>query len=167
MLQPAFFMDLLYDDPYVGNIELADNYAVTFLAASDTPEEEWVKVERWLEEEIFGTDKVVLSGFQSPFEKRVLMRLFEHKHPVILYLSRSLYKRLPREYETPLAENRLLIISYFPNCNRCSYHTSSARNTGLMKMGDEVVVVGRTRHSTINTFFELFRIRATKPYRDL
>ena len=167
MLQPAFFMDLLYDDPYIGNIELADNYTVTFLAASDTPEEEWVKVERWLEDEIFGTNKVVVSGFQSPFEKRVLMRLVEHRHPVIIYLARSLYKRLPADYETPLAEGRLLIISYLPNRNRCSYHYSQARNAALMRMAEEVVVVGRTSHSTIDTFFELFRIRATKPYRDL
>jgi len=162
-----FFMNLLYDDPYIGNIELADNYAVTFLAASDTPEEKWPKIEHWLEEEIFGTDKVVVSGFQSPFEKRVLMRLFEHQHPVIIYLSRSLYKRLPPEYEKPLTEGKLLIISYLPNRNRCSYRYSSARNTSIMKMGDEVVAVGVTPHSSIYTFFELYSRNATKPFRNL
>ena len=160
-------MELLYDDPYIGNIELADHYAVAFFASSATPEEEWSKVEHWLETEIYGTDKVITSGFHSPFEKRVLEELFAHNHPAILYLARSLYKRMPPEYEIPLAEDRLLILSYYPKYNRVSYRHSSARNTGLMVMADEVVAIGRTRQSLINTFFELLGKHATKPFRDL
>lgn len=167
MRQPTFFVKLLCNDPYIGNIELADRYAVTFLAASATPEEEWAKVEKWLETEIYGTDKVVVSGFHSPFEKRVLESLLARNHPAIIYLARSIYKRMPPEYEVALAENRLLIISYYPKCSRVSYRHSEDRNAGLMTMTDEVVTIGVTHESIISTLFDLLGRSATKPFRKL
>ena len=160
-------MELLYDDPYVGNIELANKYVVTFLASCATPEENWAKVERWLEEEIYGTDKVVMSGFHSPFEQRVLQRLFDHKHPAILYLARSLYKRPPQEYTLPLAENRLLILAYYEQCDRISYRHSSHRNSALINMADEVVTIGVTQTSKISTMLNLLRQTSNKAFREL
>lgn len=56
------------DDNYFGNYELLNKSVVSFLAANDTPEELWSKVEQWLEREIYETDKVVLSHFETPFE---------------------------------------------------------------------------------------------------
>ena len=160
-------MELLYDDPYVGNIKLTNKYTVTFLASCATPEEDWAKVEHWLETEIYGTNKVVMSGFHSPFEQRVLQRLFEQKHPVILVLARSLYKRMPAGYEEALNERRMLIISYFEQHKRNSYRYASARNSYLIRIADEVVTIGVTPASKISTIFDLLRQKQDKPYREL
>ena len=70
MQQPAFFMLFIDDDSYFGNYELLDKYIVSFLAANDTPEELWPRVERWLESDIYGTDKAVLSHFETPLDRK-------------------------------------------------------------------------------------------------
>ena len=160
-------MQLFHDDPYVGNMGLTDRYAVSFLASCATPEEDWTKVEHWLETEIYGTDKVVVSGFHSPFERKVLHQLFEHKHPAILILARSLYKRMPTDYKEALAEGRLLIISYFERLKRNSYRYADARNSYTMMIADEVVTIGVTPMSKISTMLELFSKKRDKPYREL
>ena len=162
-----FFMQLLHDDPYIGKIELAECYAVAFLASCSTPEKDWTKVERWLEAEIYRTNKVVMSGFHSPFERRVLQCLFEHNHPAILYLARSLYKRMPHEYEEPLANGQLLILSYFEQHKRNSYRYADARNAYLMKIADEVATIGVTPSSKISTMLDLYRQNCDKPYKEL
>ena len=167
MQQPAFFMEILFDDSYIGNVKLTDRHTVTFLASLSTPEEDWTKVKRWLETEIFGTDKVVISGFHSPFERRVLQQLIEHNHPAIVVLARSLYKRIPAEYQKAITQKSILITSYFPKHKRNSYRYAEARNAYLMDIANEVVVIGVGATSRISTFFNLFRKSSNKPFIEL
>ena len=71
MRQPTFFMAFDYD--YTGNPALLDCRKVAFFASrvvSPTVEEQ---VLRWAEP-CCATDRVVISGFQSPLEKSVFER---------------------------------------------------------------------------------------------
>ena len=83
-----FFMSSL------GNTDLLERHLVAFFASrSVTPEAE-SRCIAWAES-ICNTDSVVISGFHSPLEKKVLNILLEHKHPVVLFLGRAMYKRIP------------------------------------------------------------------------
>ena len=97
-------------DEYLGNTSLLDRYLVAFFASRLSTAEIAERALQWAED-ICQTDKVVISGFHSPLEKEVLRVLLEHKHPVIIALGRSVYKRVPQQFEQPLAEGRMLIVS--------------------------------------------------------
>ena len=108
MRQPTFFMAFDYD--YTGNPALLDCRKVAFFASrvvSPTVEEQ---VLRWAEA-CCATDRVVISGFQSPLEKFVLELLLKARHPVIWALGRALYRRYPPAVEEALAEQRILIFA--------------------------------------------------------
>ena len=97
-----FFMSSL------GNTDLLERHLVAFFASrSVTPEAE-SRCIAWAES-ICKTDSVVISGFHSPLEKKILNVLLEHKHPVILFLGRAMYKRIPAEYQEAIDEGRMLI----------------------------------------------------------
>ena len=82
----------------LGNTELLERHLVAFFASrSVTPEAE-NRCLAWAEA-MCETDSVIISGFHSPLEKRVLKLLLERKHPVALFLGRAMYKRLPARGE--------------------------------------------------------------------
>ena len=60
------------------------------------------------------TGRCVISGFHSPVEKECLRILLRGTSPVIVCPARSLPKRIPPDWQTHLAENRMLILSIFP-----------------------------------------------------
>src|SRR3990172_573600 len=63
--------------------------------------------------------RCVISGFHSPVEKECLRILLRGRQPVIVCLARGLDgMRLPADWKKPLADNRLLILSRFPACER-------------------------------------------------
>lgn len=73
-------MDFRYD--YTGNLSLLDKPTVAFFASrvvSPAVEEQAL---RWAEA-CCATDRVVISGFQSPLEKSVFELLLKARHPVI------------------------------------------------------------------------------------
>lgn len=81
MRQPTFFMVFDYD--YTGNPALLDRRKVAFFASrvvSPAVEEQAL---RWAEA-CCATDRVVISGFQSPLEKSVFELLLKARHPVDL-----------------------------------------------------------------------------------
>ena len=55
----------------------------------------------------------MISGFHSTIEKDVLHYLLKGTQPIILALARGLKSKLEPEFEKPLSEGRLLIISPF------------------------------------------------------
>ena len=152
MQRLRFFMDLS------GNKDLLDRCLVAFFASRKTPEDVVPKALRWAEM-ICQTDKVVISGFHSPLEKQVLQVLLEHKHPVILALGRSIYKRIPKEYEQPLAEDRMLIVN-ISNASRQGWWTSQHRNFTIAHWADECVWAGVHRGSTLDVPCDIYRSKS-------
>ena len=143
-----------------GNKDLLDRYLVAFFASRKTPEDVVPKALRWAEM-ICQTDKVVISGFHSPLEKQVLQVLLEHKHPVILALGRSIYKRIPKEYEQPLAEDRMLIVN-ISNASRQGWWTSQHRNFTIAHWADECIMAGVHQGSTLDVLHDVNKSKSVK-----
>ena len=122
----------------LGNKDLLDRHLVAFYGSRTfTPEIE-SRCVAWAES-VCNTDSVVISGFQSPLEKSVLRVLLEHKHPLILFLGRAMYKRIPAEYREAIDEGRMLIETV-REFNRHSWNSSQTRNWCMMRIADEVVM---------------------------
>ncbi|MBQ3186734.1 MAG: hypothetical protein IJB62_04150 [Alistipes sp.] len=147
-------------DSYLGNEQLLDRTLVAFFASRETPDDVAHKAIRWAEM-ICQTDKVVISGFNSPLEKEVLNTLLENKHPVILALGRSVYKRVPTQFVQPLAEGRMLIVS-ISNAVRQSWWTAQYRIFTVANWADECVWAGVHRGSLLDVPFDIYLSKSKK-----
>lgn len=147
-------------DSYLGNEQLLDRTLVAFFASRETPDDVAHKAIRWAEM-ICQTDKVVISGFNSPLEKEVLNTLLENKHPVILALGRSVYKRVPTQFVQPLAEGRMLIVS-ISSAVRQSWWTAQHRIFAVADWADECVWAGVHRGSLLDVPFDIYLSKSKK-----
>jgi hypothetical protein len=75
----------------------------------------------------------VISGFHSPVEQECLRILLRGKTPIILCPARILPVRIPAEWQRPLAEGRMLLVSTFDNPRP----TTAARRNLLAAFADE------------------------------
>ena len=153
MRQPTFFMAFDYD--YTGNLALLDRRKVAFFASrvvSPAVEEQAL---RWAKA-CCATDRVVISGFQSPLEKSVFELLLKARHPVIWALGRTLYRRYPSDVEEALAEQRILIFAV-RNARRTGWQTAQTRNYTIATMAEESVYALRTdgRPSSLDVLYGL------------
>lgn len=83
----------------------------------------------------------VISGFHSQIEKDVLHYLLKGKQPIILALARGLKKNLEPEFEKPLEQGRLLIISSFDKTTkRVTEQTAEIRNKMMIEIADNITV---------------------------
>ena len=120
-----------------GNNELLNKPLIAFFASRSALSHAAELSREWVHA-ICETDKVVISGFQSPIEREVLDILLSRNHPVIVALGRSLYLRIPDVYRLAYSENRLLFIS-FRNHTRHNLSNAQIRNWAVADMADEVV----------------------------
>ena len=87
-----------------------------------------------------------ISGFHSPVEKECLRILLEGKQPIIVCPARTIGKmRMPSDWQPPLEDGRLLILSRFERSPRRA-DTSSARrrNELVAALSDEVLIIHAT-----------------------
>jgi predicted Rossmann fold nucleotide-binding protein DprA/Smf involved in DNA uptake len=84
----------------------------------------------------------VIGGFHSPMEKECLSLLLRSTQPVIICPARSIERmRLPAEWEMPLAEGRLLLLSPFgEKLRRVTASLAQRRNEFVAALADEVFV---------------------------
>jgi predicted Rossmann fold nucleotide-binding protein DprA/Smf involved in DNA uptake len=85
---------------------------------------------------------LVIGGFHSPMERECLRILLRGEQPIIICPARSLQgMRLPKEYKTPLDQNRLLLLSPFSDSQRrATIHTSLYRNQFVAALADRMFV---------------------------
>jgi predicted Rossmann fold nucleotide-binding protein DprA/Smf involved in DNA uptake len=84
----------------------------------------------------------VIGGFHSLVEREVLTVLLRGPAPVIAFPARSLAgMRLKREFREPLAADRLLLLSAFPDSmRRVTAETALARNRFVASVADVVCI---------------------------
>jgi predicted Rossmann fold nucleotide-binding protein DprA/Smf involved in DNA uptake len=83
----------------------------------------------------------VISGFHSQIEKDVLYYLLKGQQPVIVALARGLKEKLESEFEKPLMEGRLLIITSFDKTiKRVTAKTAITRNEMMIALADTITV---------------------------
>ena len=85
--------------------------------------------------------RCIISGFHSPVEHECLRILLRGSQPIIGCPARALPRRIPAEWQTPLAEGRLLILSGFTAAEkRVTTELASRRNALVAARADEVCV---------------------------
>jgi len=83
----------------------------------------------------------VVSGFHSPVEQQVYDLLLKSPVPICQVLARGLPRRLPPEIQRPLAEQRLLLASPFPeDMDRVTRETAAIRNQVVAELAQQLVV---------------------------
>ena len=84
--------------------------------------------------------RCIIGGFHSPVEQECLRILLRGRQPVIICPARSLEKmRLPGDWQKPLADGRLLILSCFSgNEHRITSTLAARRNEFVAALADEV-----------------------------
>lgn len=84
-------------------------------------------------------DIAIVSGFHSKMERDVLRILLQGQCAIIIVLARGMYRKLPKQYEEAMAQNRLLIISYEKeNITRVSETTAHKRNDFVRKLVNQM-----------------------------
>ena len=84
----------------------------------------------------------VIGGFHSPMERECLRILLRGEQPIIICPARSLQgMRLPKEYKTPLNQDRLLLLSPFTDKQRrATVRTALYRNQFVAALADRMLV---------------------------
>lgn len=84
----------------------------------------------------------VIGGFHSPMEQECLTILLRGSQPIIVCPARNLQgMRIPTEYNQPLDQGRLLLLSPFDEkVDRVTLETASFRNRFVAAMADAIFV---------------------------
>ncbi len=124
----------------IGNPELLKLSKTAFLCSRKVPASIVLKCYDWaIAQREAGN--CVISGFHSQLEKDVLHYLLKGQQPIILVLARGLKKKVELEFEQPLNDGRMLIISPFESSvTRASEVTAAARNKLMIELGDELYI---------------------------
>jgi predicted Rossmann fold nucleotide-binding protein DprA/Smf involved in DNA uptake len=84
----------------------------------------------------------VISGFHTPMEKECLALLLHGQQPVVLCPARSIaHMRLPTDWQRPLAEDRLLVLSPFEaKHRRPTVELAAQRNRFVAALAEPIFV---------------------------
>ena len=127
---------------YLGNKQLLNLHKIGFIASRNTSTLDIIPTLDWAAEMSRQKDIAVLSGFQSPLEKDVLKFLLRGVCPIIIVLARGMYRKLPEALQTPMDQQRLLIISNeSDNTTRVSEITAHKRNEYVISISDEMKII--------------------------
>ena len=127
---------------YLGNKQLLSLHKIGFIASRHASTLDVIPTLDWAVVISKSTDVAVVSGFQSPLEKDVLKFLLRGVCPIIIVLARGMYRKLPEALQTPMDQQRLLIISNeSDNTNRVSEITAHKRNEYVISISDEMKII--------------------------
>jgi predicted Rossmann fold nucleotide-binding protein DprA/Smf involved in DNA uptake len=123
-----------------GNEKLLMLHKTAFLCSRNVPASAVLKCYDWAIAQR-ESGNCVISGFHSQIEKDVLHYLLKGKQPIILALARGLKEKSEPEFEKPLAQGRLLIITPFPNeIKRITAQTAMVRNEMMIGLADNITI---------------------------
>ena len=124
---------------YFGNTELLKQNKVGFLASRKISSLSILPTLDWATEVSKREDIAIISGFHSKMERNVLEILLKGQCGIIIVLARGMYRKLPKQYEEAMSQNRLLIISNEKeNVRRVSEQTAHKRNEYVKSISDEM-----------------------------
>ena len=127
---------------YLGSKQLLNLHKIGFIASRHASTIDVIPTLDWAAEMSKRVDVAVVSGFQSPLEKDVLKFLLRGVCPIIIVLARGMYRKLPEALQTPMDQQRLLIISNeSDNTNRVSEITAHKRNEYVISISDEMKII--------------------------
>ena len=127
---------------FLGNKQLLNLHKIGFIASRHASTLDVIPTLDWAAEMSRQKDIAVLSGFQSPLEKDVLKFLLRGVCPIIIVLARGMYRKLPEPLQTPMDQQRILVISNEPDTiTRVSEITAHKRNEYVISISDEMKII--------------------------
>ena len=124
---------------YLGNKELLNMRKVGFLASRKISTLSILPTLDWALKISKQKNIAIVSGFHSKMERDVLKILLQGECGIIVVLARGMYRKLPKQYEEAMLQNRLLIISYEKeSVTRVSEATAHKRNNYVREVADEM-----------------------------
>lgn len=127
---------------YLGNAELLKMRKIGFLASRKISTLSILPTLDWSMQVSKQKGIAVVSGFHSKMERDVLKILLQGECGIIIVLARGMYRKLPKQYEVAMSQNRLLIISYEKeSVTRISEATAHKRNDYVREIADEMQVI--------------------------
>ena len=124
---------------FIGNIELLKKRKYGFLASRKISSLTVLPTLDWAIEIGKHKDIAVISGFHSKMEREVLKILLQGQCGIIIVLARGMYRKLPKQYEEAMTQNRLLIISNEKeSVTRVSELSAHKRNDYVREIADEM-----------------------------
>ncbi len=112
--------------------------------------------------------QAVISGFHSPMEKECLALLLRGTSPIIICPARNLTKfRTPPDWKKPLADRRLLILSFFLNGpSRPTADTACRRNEFIAALARQILILYATPGGRLESMIrQLQRLPLCTPSR--
>ncbi len=124
-----------------GDLGILDKVLVGFFCSVRCPGDVILKtydLARMLRE----TDVTIVGGFQSPMEKECLDLLLRGSASVVVCPARGLGRmRIPKGWKDPLAEGRLLILSFFDDgVRRPTADLAVRRNAYIAALADRILI---------------------------
>ena len=127
---------------YLGNKQLLNLHKIGFIASRHASTLDVIPTLDWAAEMSKRVDVAVVSGFQSPLEKDVLKFLLRGVCPIIIVLARGMYRKLPEPLQSPMDQQRILVISNEPDTiTRVSEITAHKRNEYVKSISDEMKII--------------------------
>ncbi len=124
---------------YFGNKALLNVQKVGFLASRKISTLSVLPALDWAMQVCKQRDIAIVSGFHSLMERNVLKLLLQGQCGIIIVLARGMYRKLPKQYEEAMNQNRLLIISYEKETiTRVSEESAHNRNERVRELADEM-----------------------------
>ena len=124
---------------YLGNKALLNMQKVGFLASRKISTLSVLPAFDWAMQVCKQSDIAIVSGFHSLMERNVLKLLLQGQCGIIIVLARGMYRKLPKQYEDAMNQNRLLIISYEKETiTRVSEESAHRRNHHVEQLANEM-----------------------------
>lgn len=124
----------------LGNTEILKQHKTAFLCSRKVPASVVLKCYDWaIEQREKGN--CIISGFHSQLEKDVLHYLLKGKQPIIVALARGLKNKVEEEFQKPIEQGRLLIVTPFDEkVKRVTEQTAATRNKMMIELADNITV---------------------------
>jgi predicted Rossmann fold nucleotide-binding protein DprA/Smf involved in DNA uptake len=124
----------------IGNKRILKLPKTAFLCSRQVPSPVILKCYDWAIEQR-DAGNCIISGFHNVIEKDVLHYLLKGNQPIIIALARGLKKKIEKEFQKPLENGRLLIITPFEeDVKKVTLKTSMIRNQLMIELAKTVVI---------------------------
>jgi len=128
------------NEQQLGNAELLKLHKTAFLCSRKVSSSVILKCFDWAIEQR-NEGNCIIGGFHSQMEKDVLHFLLKGNQPIIVVLARGLKDKVETEFQLPLKQGRLLIISPFDkSTKRVTEKTAEFRNKFMIELADSITV---------------------------
>lgn len=141
---------------FLGNKDLLSRSKTAFLCSRNVSSASVLRCYDWATE-MRKENQVIISGFQSKIEKDVLHFLLKGHQPVIIVIARQMYKQLPEEWQSPMSNGDLLIVSIALKAIRTSTKTAYNRNRYITSITDTIVFGFISEGSSLQLLYDCNR----------